>query len=218
MLFAAEVMSLLDSILKLLGPVIGIFVGWFWGQWQARSAWNKKEFTSNLILSLNIVKLNENPQEDEPVGSLQLRTLFEHKLEEIFANRVMTDIFLAAGKETTPTDPLMRFPKDDSWFLLNSILNKIAGHFSTGTLKAEMGQAVTKKWYTFCVTFEHDESMPQFKPRVLMIDREILQAFPETGTFQLESHHHEVRIDTLRLLKKEYKTHPHLFMDIELAI
>lgn len=209
---------ILSFLMKLIGPVVGILIGWLWGQWQSMQAWSKKEFTSSIVLSLNSVELYTSQEEDTPVGSLKLRTLFERELRDVYPNRAMEDIVRSAGKETRPGDPILRFAKEDAWYILNSILNQISEQFAVGTMRADMGLEVDKKWYTFCVTFEHEESLQQFKPRILLIERECLQNFPETGTFELESTYHTARVETLRKLKQEYTHNPYPFMDLEIAL
>lgn len=215
---AAGWMDIFDSLLKMLGPVIGVVIGWLWGQWQANSAWTKRQFTNNLVLSLNMFKKYDVPEEGGPVGALKLRTLFERSLESLYPNKAMLQMVKDAGGETKPGDPILRFPEEDAWFILNNILNKIAEQFATGTLKDDMGMETHKRWYIFCLTFENDENLQQFKPRVLMMDKESFESFPETGTFDLESHHHTVRVDTIRQLKRDYKAHPYLFMSIQLSL
>jgi len=216
--FAAGAESVFNAVLKLLGPIIGLLVGWFWGQWQANSAWKKKKFTNRTVLSLNVIDLYDAPAEGAPVGALKLRTLFERDLSDVFHNQAMESMVKEAAKATAPGDPILRFPKDDVWFILNSILNQIAEQFAVGTLKADMGGDVAKTWYTFCVTFEHEERMHQFKPRILLMQRDTFLSFPDTGEFDLETPHHEVRVETLRLLKAERQKNPHLFMDLELTL
>ena len=207
--------QLLEQLLGLFG---GLFIGWFWGQWQGKKNWKRKEFRDSLMVSLNAVEFFPQAAPGEPVASLKLRTLFQRDLPTLLHNQVMRDSVQTAMKKTSPGNPLLRFSKDDSWFILNAILNQIAEQFAQGEVKAEMGLAVTKRWYTFCLTYEKEGEMRQWKPRALLFDREKFLAFPNTGEIELESPHHQARVATIRSLKQEQHQNPHLFMEIELSI
>lgn len=221
MLFAIDISPsvIFDFLLKLFGPILGVLAGWYWGQWQANASWKKKEFKTVLLLGLNqIQRLDPQASEQKYAASLKLRTLFERKIESIFPNKAMLDLVTQGIEKTTEQDPLVRFPKEDGWFVLNRVLNEIAEQFATGTLKRDMGLPVHNQSYLFCLTFERDGKMHQFKPRVLMIQKQELLNFPDNGAILLESPNHEVRVRTLRQLKKEYQSNPHLFMELEISL
>ncbi|MCB9638496.1 MAG: hypothetical protein H6728_13025 [Myxococcales bacterium] len=219
MLIATAFATFLDFLLKLFGPILGVLAGWYWGQWQASSAWKKKEFKTVLLLGLNQVEiLDPETNEDGFAASLTLRTLFERKIDTIFANKAMLDLVHDGVEKTTEKDPIVRFPAEDGWFILNRILNEIAESFAVGTLKRDLKLPTNAKNYVFCITFERDGKMPQFKPRVLIIGKDELLNFPEQGAVRLESSKHEIRVQTIRQMKQEYKKNPHLFMEMEICL
>ena len=219
MFFGVDVLAaVLDFIPKILGAVLGVFAGWMWGQWQAGSAWKKREFNNSILLSLNIIEPFTEPREDKAVASLKLRTLFERDLRHVMRNTAMQSEVRAAMERAKAEGPVLSFPEEDSWYILNTILNQIAEQFAAGTMRDDMGGEVQKRWYVFCLTYEHSELMHQFKPRILLIDKERFWAFPKEGEVLLESYKHEVRVDTIRLMQEKYEKHPHLFMELELAL
>jgi len=216
--FGAE--GLLEFLPKLAGPLAGLAVGWAWGRWRSYQSWKSKEFRGTVALSLNAIDIYEAPNEEGQTAALRLRTIFERELSSVFPSRAIFNKVKTAieSSQDVEQDPILRFEKEDAWFVLNSVLNKIAEQFSVGTLRADMGADVLKRRYLFCITYEHEKRMHQFKPRILMFDKEKFLAFPESGEVKLETHKHSVRVETLRHLKQAYQSTPHLFMELEITL
>ena len=207
--------QILNFLPEMLATVVGLLIGWLWGNWRALVAWKKKEFRSNVVLSLNSLL---PPTKENYKISLKLRTLFERSLQDIFPNRAMQDIVQRAINKTTETDPILRLEKEDSWHILNAILNKIAGMYPEGSLKKDMGIKTESKWYLFCLTFERSGSMRTQKPRIMIMDREKFLNFPEANEVELEDpQRHTTRVNTLLALKKDYRENPHLFQEMEIS-
>lgn len=201
------------EILGGLVTLIVLTVGWAWGRWQSLRAWRHKQFKDRVLLSLNCVDI----QGDK--AGLRLRTLFEKDVHDVFHNDSMIDVVRRRAREVKVGEPILRFAdKDEAWHILNTVLNQIAERFVEGVIRKDMGLSTTTKWYTFCLTFEIDGGIRIQKLRVMMIEKEKLLAFPDSGDITVESEKHKIRIETLRSMKKELKANPHLFMDIELTM
>lgn len=198
---------------QILGALAILTLGWLWGRWLSTSAWKKKEFKNRILLSLNSLTTDEQGN-----TFLRLRTLFEREMEDIFHNRIMVALVKQGIKDVQVGDPILKFPKEDAWYVLNAVLNKISEQFSTGGLRKDMGMPVTTKWYTFCLTFEIEGAIRMQKPRIMMIERDKLINFPASDDIRVESEKHLIRIQTLRTLQRKRQTNPHLFMDIELSM
>ena len=206
--------KLVDGIWpELLVGILTFIIGYYWGKWRGFKAWNKKKFKNKINISLNtITKINDYKYK------IQFRTLMEKNISSIFHNEQVKMIIHKAINNTKPGQPLLIFDEKDAWYILNIILNQIACHFSDGALKQDIGYDVKSEWYTFCLTFEKEENVLTKKIRVILIQRKVLENFPdENCQFILESFTHDTRVKTLRKLKEELKEHPYCFMDIELC-
>ncbi|OUM58422.1 hypothetical protein PIROE2DRAFT_16311 [Piromyces sp. E2] len=204
----------LESIWEeLLIGLLTFIIGYYWGQWRGVKAWNRKEFKDKINISLNTIN-----QIDKHRYKLQIRTLLEQDLNSIIKNEKVKSIIKKAINKTRPGKPLLIFDEGDAWFILNAILNQIAFQFSNGALKKDLGMEVASEWYTFCLTYEKEENLLTQKIRVILIKRDRLENFPEDDShFILESFTHDIRVQTLRILKQELREHPYCFMDIELS-
>ncbi len=218
MYVASLVQGLIGMLPEFFGGMAGLLMGWAWGRWQARKAWKKKSFERSVVLGLNSIDLHPDAAPGEPVASLRLRTLFERPLEMVLPQPSMQQVVKEAMDKTTVAMPILRFPKDGSWFILNAILNQIASQFAEGVIREELGYEVKKRLYLFCMTFERDDRMYQYKTRIMLMDKELFLHFPEAGEVAVETESHLLRVETLRALRKEYQQNPHLFMAIELAL
>ena len=196
---------------EIIAGTIILIIGWSWGRWRASRAWQQKRFKNRVVLALNSL----GQEGDKP--HLRLRTLFERDICSVLQNTSMVDILNKAIDKVTPEEPLLHFEADNAWYLLNAVLNQIAEQFATGALRQDMGMTVQKQWYTFCYTFETEGSIRMHKIRVMLIKKEDLHNFPESGDIALESKKHTTRVKTLRYLKQQRQKFPHLFMDIELC-
>lgn len=197
---------------EIIAALLILTVGWLWGRWRSSLAWRKKEFRNRIVLALN------HTEQQGDKTALKLRTLFERNIQDVFHNSTMIEVVNKAINEVNDEDPLLPLPKEDSWYVLNAILNQIAEQFARGTLAKNMGCPVTSKWYLFCLTFEKDGGIRMHKLRIMLIQKEALLNFPDSGDIELESEKHKLRIETLRKMKKEFTQRPHLFMDMEICI
>ena len=129
----------------------------------------------------------------------------------------MVKIVKKAIKASTEDNPLLIFPEDEAWYVLNATLNQIISHFTKGTLKKDMGIPVTSQLYTFCFTFEKEGGIRMQKVRVLLIQKNLLKNFPDNHDIVLEQEKHTTRLQTLRTLKQQLTENPHCFMDVEIC-
>ena len=208
--------QMVEYLPELFFSLLAVAVGWSWGELRARREWQKKEFTSEVVLSLNLVGEASSP---DFVASLKLRTLFERRLEEVFPNPMMRKLILKSCQKTTPEDPLVRLPSPDGWYVLNRVLNQIAEMFSKGFLKEDLGSTPSKGRYLFCLTYEREGGIRAQKLRIMLIQKDKLLHFPDQGDFELENPtYHKVRVTTLRKLKELYQKEKEHFMEVEVAL
>ncbi|TNE46155.1 MAG: hypothetical protein EP343_24690 [Deltaproteobacteria bacterium] len=218
MVFVASVwQSLLGMLPEFFGGMAGLLVGWMWGRWQARKAWKSKSFKRSVVLGFNAIENFPEAGPNEPVAALRLRTFFERPLEEVLPLPSMQSLVSSVMQKTTKESPVLPFAKDDAWFVLNSVLNQIATQFAAGTLRKELGYDVIEREFLFCMTFERDDRMHQFKIRIMMMDKEAFLHFPDEGEVAVERQPHRLRVETLRAIKRDYYANPHLFATIKLA-
>lgn len=198
---------------EFLTAIVILTVGWTWMMWRSSTAWRKKEFKDRVLLSLNCIETT-----NEGKTFLRLRTLFEKDIHDVLHNNAMVGIVRRHLRKVKVGDPLVRLPKEEAWYVLNAILNKIAEQFATGTLRKDMGLPTTTKSYTFCLSFELQGAIRIQKLRIMMIEKEKLLRFPDAGPVEVESQTHLIRVETLRLMKNELAKNPHLFMHVELSL
>lgn len=217
MFFASFLNSLLGLLPEFFGGMAGLLVGWAWGRIQAKRAWKNKRFERSLVLGLNVIEIYPDAGPGEPQASLKLRSLFERPLEDVMLQPSMQKLVKEAMEKTTAERSILQFPKDGAWFLLNTILNQIATQFAEGVIREQLGYEVKKDRFLFCMNFERDDRLYQYKTRIMMMKKDDFLNFPDQGIVSVESESHLLRVEALRQLKQEYQTNPHLFMEIELV-
>lgn len=192
--------------------VATLLFGIWWGRRRAAAEWKNKEFLDRINISLNIVK----------DGRLMLRTLAETTLDVIFLNTVAVEKVRAAAKKTTEENALLPLAPEDSWHLLNAVLNEISERFAEGCLLQDVASArpdltppvVTR--YVICLTCEKAGDMRIRKVRTMLIRKDLLLDLPkETPAFEHPSH--ITRWETLQTMAKRFKDEPHLFIEMDLA-
>lgn len=192
---------------KIVFSVICLTLGAAWGRWRSYRQWRRREFVGRLNISLNSIV----------DGKLIMRTLREDSLEEIFLNTEAVRMILAAAKKSTIDTPVLEFPKNDAWFLLNSVLNVVSEQFSIGLVKRDLGQPVLSAKYVICLTFECDGEVRTRKIRAMVLREELLENLPaESPGF--EKPHHKIRFKTLQTMAALRKTRPELFISVDVAI
>lgn len=220
-MFLLFLAKLADVWVEIFAAICVLSIGWLWGRWRSGLAWKQKRFTNRVVLSLNSLTHEEVEEKGQKVNKpkLQLRTIFERDAIYVFQNEIMAEILNKCIKKVQPSDCLVHFDSQDSWYMLNAILNQIGERFSDGLLKKDMGMPVETRWYTFCMTYELDGSIRTHKPRVMMMEKEAFENFPDESPdgFILEAETHKTRVKTLQHLKRQKQKYPHLFMDIQLS-
>src|SRR5262249_27353187 len=146
-------------------------------------------------------------------GTLKIRTLLERSLEEVFLNPLAVAKVQEAARRTTTQSPILPIAKEDSWFLLNFVLNAVSEQFHQGVIRQDAGEPVKVFQYVLFLTCEQVGDDRIRKVRALMIRAELLRDFPYKDTMPLlENSWHEDRIFTLRRAAEMYKTHPEYFL------
>lgn len=199
--------------------VAAVFIGlsmWMWGRWRGMRAWSRKQFLDRILLSLNLTEMVE--VNGEKKLALKLRTLFEKDVYSIFLNEQAMNIVRDKAMQTQIDHPVLRFEKEDAWFILNYVLNEISEKFATGLIKRDMGLPVTTKQYIFCLTCEREGGLRIQKLRIMLMEKGKFENFPMEGDLVVDSPTHNFRVKTLRYMKQLYQKEPHHFMRIELSV
>jgi len=192
-----------------LTSAASFLLGRWLGAYQARRSWRKKQFFHRLNVTLNSFH----------DGRLEIRTLLERSLDQVFHNPVAVKKVLAASRRTTADNPLLPLARDDCWYLLNFVLNALAEHFSHGTVRRDAGEPVRTVRYAFFLTCEVLERGRQRKVRAMVLRPELLREFPFPKEMpQLEQAWHEPRVRTLRKAAQVYRTHPEYFLEMEVCV
>jgi hypothetical protein len=192
-----------------LSAVASFTLGRWWGRYRARKQWEAKEFLGRVIVSLNMFK----------DGKLKIRTVFERSLEEVFLNPHAIDQVLTAAQRTTKDHPILPIGKDDRWFILNFVLNAVAERFAAGAVRQDAGESVKTVTYALCLTSEADDELRIRKVRAMLIRRDLLVDFPYMDTMpELENPWHDVRVQTLRRLAKNFQADPSNFLVLEINV
>ena len=189
--------------------VVSFVVGRWWGKYQAKKQWRRKQFLGRIIVSLN--SLSD--------GWLKIRTIFERSLEEVFLNPVAIEKVRAASLRTTSDNPVLPIAKEDRWYLLNFVLNAVAERFSDSLMRYDAGQALRPVTYLLFLTCEHVGEDRIRKVRGMLLRKDLLESFPYgDGMPKLEQRWHADRIVTLRRAAELYKKEPDNFLPIEIYV
>ena len=205
--------ALADHWLEMLVGLVLFVAGRWWGHKRARREWRAKQFLHRLMVSLNTTYRNEQGQ-----TTLAIRTVLEKEVKEVFLNAVAVDKLLQAAAKTTEGNPVLSIPREDRWFLLNSVLNEVGEKFARGTIAKDMGLPTTSQRYLICLTNEREGLVRTHKIRAMLVRKDLLQ----DGTFEqelaLESPSHATRLNTLEVMRKSYESDPSLFLEMEIAM
>jgi len=196
-------------LIFLCTTVASFVVGRLVGYYRARSQWARKHFLGRIIVSVNSFV----------DGWLKIRTLMERSLEEVFLNPVAIDKVRRAADKTTLENPLLPISKEDSWFLLNFVLNAICEQFSEGVIRQDAGEPVKVLRYALFLTCEKVGEDRIRKIRAMLIRQDLLLNFPyKEGMPRLENSWHDDRVVTLRKAAEMYRSHPDYFMMLEVCL
>lgn len=182
--------------------VIGTQFGKWWGYWQ----WRSRKFNNRVNFSLNIIDGT----------TLRLRTLREDTVAEVFHHPSAIDLLLAASKKTTEQDPLLPLPKDEAWYVLNSVLNSASEQFADGYVYRDMGLPIYTERYLVALTYEKGEQLRQQKFRALFLKVSDVPKLDQVTDY--ESPIHQMRLATLRQIIRAATERPHLVRELELTL
>ena len=196
-------------IVFLCTTVVCFLAGRWWGRYQARKQWERKQFLGRIIVSLNTFADNW----------LKIRTIFERSLEEVFLNPVAIGKVRAASLQTTPDNPLLPIAPADRWYLLNFVLNAVAERFSDSLVRYDAGGSLRPVTYLLFLTCEVVGEDRIRKVRAMMVRKELLEEFPYPDAMpKLEQEWHADRILTLRRASEVYQKEPDNFLPIEIYV
>lgn len=200
----------LSGILIFFATTLASFlVGRWWGKYQAKRQWQRKQFLGRVIVSLNSLQ----------DGWLKIRTIFERSLEDVFLNPVAVAKVRAASLKTTPESPLLPIAREDRWFLLNFILNAVAERFSAGLVRYDAGEPLRPVTYLLFLTCEVVGEDRLRKVRAMMVRKDLLEDFPYHDTMpKLEQAWQGDRIGTLRRAALVYRQEPDNFLPLEVYV
>ena len=131
-------------LIFLCTTALSFVVGRLWGQYRARREWAEKSLRGRINIGVNSFI----------DGRLEIRSLTERTLEEVFLNPVALKKVRAAATQTTPDDSLLPLAQDDCWFLLNFVLSAFSERFSAGVIRHDAGLPVQALRYRLFLTCE----------------------------------------------------------------
>ncbi len=206
-ILTALVDTLQDHGVKILTGLIIAAGAWLLGGWQARRAWQRREFLDRINVSLNRI--------DD--GTLKIRTLAEHPLLDVLLNRHAVRELQQAARRSTARDPLIRLPGERRGLFLTAVLNAVAEQFADGQLRRDLGVTGVAGTYVLALTFEQDGPVFTRKIRVMVIRQTLLLSLPKEAP-RLEVPHHSTRWQTLQSLAASYQADATHFQTIELIL
>ena len=203
------VTSIPSFILGALFSAVLLYVRQKISQYLARRKMAERDFLDRINVSLNVFA----------DGKLKIRTLFERPLSEIIHNpHVGEELQRAALAASNADDPIVRLPREQSWFVLNCVLNAIAERFSEGAFREERGLDVAREVYAFWITCEPVKNERERKIRVFLLKQDLLKNFPFLESMpELEAQKHEDRVLSLRQSCRLFQTNPELFSSVEIC-
>lgn len=152
-------------------------------------------------------------------GFLKIRTILEQPVERIITNAHARDLLISASRRTADDDPIIVLPDEYHSFIMNYLLNATAERFSSGVVRADAGHHVATATYAMFLTAEPATRHRHRKIRVMLLKRELVDAFPyETAMPKLEHPNHADRVKTLRVAVARFRQQPDLFPLIELSV
>lgn len=193
-----------------LGLLAGLAAAWF-AAWKARRTWRRRAFLSRVNFSVNYID----------GGVLRFRTLRESDLDTILLkNEHGKNLVLRAAHATTLSRPFLDLPPEESWLVLNSVLNELSEQFATGFLAASIGAPTRVARYVFGLTCEKDPDVRVNKIRVMLITESLLEKLPQLNELNFERPNHRVRLETLKRMRDIYhnEKRKHLLMAVDLAV
>lgn len=179
--------------------------------WKARAIWKRRRFLDRVNFSLNYV---DN-------GVLKLRTLRESDIREVLlSNKHGIDLVTAAAEHATLDEPFLKLPVEDSWMVLNSVLNEVSEQFAAGFLAASMGLCTRSTRYVIGLTCEKDPDVRINKIRVMLVTESLLQKIDRLEDLEFEQKHHHVRLKTLKKMAEIYQDQKrqHELRTVELVV
>jgi hypothetical protein len=180
------------------GPfALGFAASWLthWLAWRRFAA---REFLHRVNFSLNYVENNQ----------LRLRTLKESDIDQIILNnRHGRNMLLAAARraKSSAKTPFLEMAPDDTFLVLNAILNELSQSFAAGALAKSMGLPVHSKWYVFGITCEWDDEVKNRKIRVMIIAEDLLESLDRLPPLEYQHPWHRVRHATLLTMLGLYR-------------
>ena len=188
-------------------------LGWFFGSFQARRRWAKRDFLDRLNVSLTRI----DPLKDDPKGKLTIRTLLEMDCLEILLNREACKRLQSYATQTVPGKPVIPIPLKDRWFYLNSVLNELSERFAEGQIALSMGLKVVEDEFLICLTREAEGDVRTQKIRAMVVLKSLLENLPAECP-NLDHPKHATRWSTMNAMAQLYKTEPDNFICVKLAI
>ncbi len=195
---------------------ISLTIGLWWGRRRAIREWRRKEFFDRLNVSLNMIVGNQ----------LIFRTILETNCGYVFLNKVAAQMALEAARKTTEEDPILPLNQEDSWYLLNAVLNEVAERFALGEIYRDVAAASPQQSqppisvdYLLCLTCERAGDLRTRKIRAMMIRKELLTNLPEE-TLRVEHPRMQTRAKTLQAMAKAYQDvqRKHQFIELQLTL
>ena len=180
------------------GPLVTALAAALLAYWAAWRRFTARDFLYRVNFSLNFVENNQ----------LHLRTLKESDIDQIILNNKHgRNMLLKAARaaRSSAKTPFLDLTPEDTFLVLNAILNELSESFAAGALARSMGRPVQAKWYVFGVTCEWDDEVKNRKIRVMIIAEDLLEKLDRLPTLEYQHPWHHVRHETLLTMRKLYQ-------------
>lgn len=107
--------------------------------------------------------------------------------------------------EVVRQDAFLELAPDDTFLVLNAILNELSQSFAAGALAKSMGLPVHSQWYVFGITCEWDDEVKNRKIRVMIIAEDLLESLDRLPPLEYQHPWHRVRHATLLTMLGLYR-------------
>jgi hypothetical protein len=164
-----------------------------------RAAWMRKQFLNQVNFSLNYVTGD----------TLAMRTLVEHKAQDVWLNEYgVNKVFAAAGKTTVENPFIVLEDQTDQDFINRAVLNVLSEKFADAFLGAALGMPVRHAGFCFAITCERYSEIRTLKLRVLIMEEAVLVNLfgPDAGADKLKivAQVYKSRMQTLKAMYAMY--------------
>lgn len=129
----------------------------------------------------------------------------EERIEDLYVNLILRRAFLKSANRTTPEDPIMEFPPALEPAIMSALQGYVTGQYGESFFKVAAGLRMYAVDFVLMPTNEHYGLIRVRKPRIVIIQRDLLFNLPDDiDPVAFEKNHHAMRLNTIRKIAKRY--------------